>query len=126
MVAVTDTAWPSIQALFSAAAMRDSTSSRSDASVPHASLKKAARDSGEKAQFYNARLLGIQLGQGIESIVDGDEVVRPSRGGVQGLIQNQRGGSSAAFCPKSSASVIDQNAPHDLRANGKKVGSVLP
>ena len=87
----------------------------------------------EEPELDDPSLIAIQSGKALERLVDGEDI---SRRGIcalrfgpatfQGLVEGDTGDGSAPFVGIPGASVIDENAAHQLCRQGKKMDATLP
>src|SRR6202521_3905043 len=81
--------------------------------------------SAEVAQLYHAGLAGIDLGQRLERLVQGQYFDSPRLRPQQHVIQRHAFRLAAALGIPPPARMVNQNSPNDLRAEGQKVHAVF-
>ena len=80
----------------------------------------------EVAQLNHARLLLVEIGQGFERVVEGDEFRATFDGAIDVFIQGEFLKVLAPFLCVVLARVVDEQATHYLGSNSEKMGPVLP
>lgn len=84
------------------------------------------RESTEVVKFDCFRLAFIQLLQTRERVIEFDQVSIRFGREQQRTIEGDAGGTAASFGTPSCLCVIDQDAPHDARGDGKEMGPTRP
>jgi hypothetical protein len=79
----------------------------------------------KKAHFDDLLLASINLGERFHGVVEGDEIPRPPPTGNSDFFQGNVLNARAAF-QVMPPRVFHENAPNELRGNGKKVCTILP
>jgi len=100
--------------------------------VAHDGVRRYLNDRGglvdgqasEESQFNDAALALVECGQGLQRIVERDEVVARFGGNRQRFVEIRRMGRAAAFRSKSAARVIDKNLPHHPAAERMKMQAI--
>jgi hypothetical protein len=84
------------------------------------------RKATEKAQFDNAALPRIQIGQSRQRLIEFDHLVFTLPHGHYALVETNLLMSTASLCGPMSAGVINQNASHHLGGYANEVRTILP
>jgi hypothetical protein len=71
-------------------------------------------------------MAGVELCQSCQSFVKRDEIGVVVIADLRSIVKRDPHSIAAAFLAVASAGGIDQNPPHKLRRDGKKMGAALP
>ena len=84
------------------------------------------RETSKEAELDDLAFLRIELSQPFERLIQshalGSSFVRQ----VHGVIKRHLNSSASALCREATASIVNQDAPHHLSSDPKKMGAILP
>jgi len=80
----------------------------------------------EEAEFDDAGLLRVDLGEAGEGVVEGDQLDVAFGGDGEGFIEGEGRHGTAAFEGRAGAGVIDQDVANDGGSDAEEVGAGLP
>jgi hypothetical protein len=83
-------------------------------------------EAGEVAQFHKPALARVDGGEGIQGIVEGDQIQILVLADCHGVIERDAGSVIAPFVGAARAGVIDKNAANHLSGDTVEMGTVLP
>src|SRR5262245_47228394 len=84
------------------------------------------RESAKRAKLDDPRQLSVDLGQAIERMVQRKDGYLVWRGDVLPFVHRHTRHTLASLVRAVTTSVVDQDAPHDLRRHTKEVRAILP
>ena len=71
-------------------------------------------------------MVGVHLGERVESVVECDDVVGLGSGREDSFVEFHERCTAAALGAQTGTGMVDQDTPHELRAHGEEVSTVLP